>query len=511
MRKVILLVVGLALGVISWGQELQKEKVSSSAISAKLLFIDYGTPNDLDDLKVTNGLEIGYLHNFNRFIGIGIPIKVGVANVFEDINNRNIVSIDGLLRLQYQGSEESPVIPYIFGGVGIVSEMNNDNNRQIPLGGGLNIRVGQNSYVNLQGEYRMSEVENRNNLQLGFGYVYKFGKLDRDRDGIADDVDACPDIAGVASADGCPDADEDGIVDAQDHCPQVPGIPELSGCPDSDGDGVADGDDQCPDQPGTVDGCPDGDEDGIADKADDCPEVAGTPELNGCPDRDGDGIRDSEDDCPNQAGTAATNGCPDTDGDGITDKMDACPEVAGTEKTRGCPDRDGDGVADADDRCPDVEGPYSGCPDSDGDGLMDADDRCPDEAGLITNKGCPEIAEEDQEILDLAMGSVQFQTGRSTLLAASFQVLNQVVSIMNEYPDYFMSINGHTDSVGDEASNQILSEERAKSCYDYLISKGINPNRLTFKGFGETAPMADNSTSVGRLMNRRVEFNMYIP
>lgn len=511
MKNVISLLICVGIGLQLWGQELKKEKVSSDAISIKLLFIDYGTPNNLDDLKITNGLEIGYLHNFNRFIGIGIPIKVGVVNVFEDVNNRNIVSIDGLLRLQYQGSEESLVIPYIFGGAGIVSELNKDNNMQIPLGGGLNIRLGQNSYASLQAEYRKSEVENRNNLQYGIGYVYKFGKMDKDRDGIADEEDACPDIPGVVSGNGCPDADEDGIVDIQDHCPQIPGIPELSGCPDSDGDGVADGDDLCPDQPGIVDGCPDSDEDGVADGSDDCPEVPGTAELNGCPDRDGDGIQDSEDDCPNEAGSASTNGCPDTDGDGITNKMDDCPEVAGTARTRGCPDRDGDGVADADDRCPDVEGPYSGCPDTDGDGLMDADDRCPDVAGLITNKGCPEIAEEAQEVLDLAMGSVQFQTGKSTLLAASFQVLDQVVEIMKEYPDYFMSINGHTDNVGNEDSNLLLSEERAKACFDYLIEKGIDSKRLSYKGFGEMAPMANNATSVGRMRNRRVEFNMYIP
>ncbi|PHN02985.1 OmpA family protein [Flavilitoribacter nigricans] len=511
MRKIIFLLVCVGLGLQLSGQEMQKEKVSSSAISAKLLFIDYGTPNDLDDLKVTNGLEIGFLYNFNRFIGIGVPLKVGVANVFEDINNRNIISVDGVLRLQYQAAEESPVIPYIFGGVGYVSEVSNQNNMQIPLGAGLNIRLGQNSYGNIQGEYRMSDLENRNNLQLGVGYVYKFGKMDRDRDGIADNEDDCPDIAGVASANGCPDADGDGIVDLQDHCPQVPGIPELSGCPDRDGDGVADDDDQCPDEPGTVDGCPDSDEDGVADKSDDCPEVPGVAELNGCPDRDGDGIKDAEDKCPDEAGTAATNGCPDRDGDGIIDAEDECPDEAGTARTRGCPDRDGDGVADADDRCPDVEGPYSGCPDTDGDGLMDADDSCPDTPGLITNKGCPEIAEEVKEVLEFAMRAVQFQTGKSTLLPASFQVLDQIVDIMGQYPDYSMSINGHTDSVGDESSNQLLSEERAKACYAYLISKGISPSRLSFQGFGESSPIADNNRSRGRMLNRRVEFNLYIP
>lgn len=511
MKKFIFFLVCLSIFTQLLAQEKRKEKSSSNALSAKLLYIDYGWPNKLEDLKGTNGLEIGYLHNFNRFIGVGVPLKIGVANVFEDVNNRTIISIDGIIRLQYQQSGQSAVIPYIFGGAGIASEMGEESNTQYPLGGGLNIRLGQNSYLNVQGEYRISEMENRNNFQLGGGYVYQFGKMDKDRDGIADEDDACPDIAGVASGNGCPDADGDGVVDVQDQCPQVPGIEELSGCPDRDADGITDAADQCPDTPGTVAGCPDMDEDGVADKMDDCPEVAGIADLNGCPDRDGDGVKNADDDCPDAAGTAATNGCPDTDGDGIADGKDDCPEIPGTARTSGCPDRDGDGVADGDDRCPDVEGPYSGCPDTDGDGLMDADDRCPKNPGLISNDGCPEIAGEAQEILDLAMGSVQFQSGKSTLLEASFQVLDQIVEIMNDYPDYSMSINGHTDNTGEEAFNQTLSEKRAKTCYDYLVAKGISANRLNYQGYGEEVPMADNRTSVGRLMNRRVEFNMYIP
>lgn len=509
MKKFIFLVV--CVGFLNTLLAQVKDKVSSDAISIKLLFIDYGRPNDLEGLKVTNGLEIGYVHNFNRFVGLAFPVKLGVANVYEDINNRTFASIDALLRLQYQQSEESKVIPYIFGGAGVVSELNKSGNRQLPLGGGLQFRLGKNSYANVQAEYRKSNKENRNNLQFGIGYLYKFGITDRDRDGIADEVDACPDVAGIASGNGCPDEDGDGVIDMQDHCPQVPGIEALSGCPDRDGDGVADADDACPDESGSANGCPDSDGDGVANRQDECPTIAGVAALHGCPDSDGDGIADAVDECPTKAGSAASNGCPDRDGDGIADKSDACPDVAGTLRTRGCPDRDGDGVADADDKCPDVEGPYSGCPDSDGDGLMDADDRCPDTPGLITNKGCPEIGGEVQDVLDLAMGSVQFNSGQATLIKTSYQVLDQIVVIMNQYLDYNMSINGHTDSQGDDDSNMLLSEERAKACYDYLASKGIDPKRLSFKGYGETVPISDNTTSFGRSLNRRVEFNMYIP
>ena len=132
---------------------------------------------------------------------------------------------------------------------------------------------------------------------------------DRDKDGIPDDKDACPDQPGIKTADpetnGCPsDRDKDGIVDTDDACPDQPGPPskdpKTNGCPppppDRDGDGIADKDDACPDQAGV--------------KTD-------NPQTNGCPpdpDRDKDGIANEDDACPDQAGPADSdpkkNGCP---------------------------------------------------------------------------------------------------------------------------------------------------------------------------------------------------------
>lgn len=146
-------------------------------------------------------------------------------------------------------------------------------------------------------------------------------------------------LAGFSFAFGDGDTDRDGVKDSQDACPEVPGLESLNGCPDDDGDGIRNSDD-------------------------DCPLTAGLAALNGCPDADGDGIKDSDDACPNVAGIAALNGCPDADGDGITDADDACPNAAGSKEMNGCPDADGDGVADKDDKCPAVPGPASnnGCP-----------------------------------------------------------------------------------------------------------------------------------------------------
>ncbi len=491
----------------------QEETRSPHAMGAKLLFVDYGTPNDIDDLKITNGLEVLYSYNLNRWLNIAIPVKAGVMNVMEDINNRNFVSIDGLLQLNLT-KPSSRLIPYLFGGAGIVGERDAGSNFQIPAGLGFNIRVGKNSYVNLQGEYRLSNTENRDNLQAGLGYIYRLGQSqqDTDRDGTPDATDACPKEPGPEKTMGCPDRDTDGIADKNDQCPDAKGTEATQGCPDQDGDGFADNKDECPTIAGKIKGCPDTDGDGIADKEDQCPEAAGTEATRGCPDRDNDGIADQFDDCPDQAGIAANRGCPikDTDSDGVPDEMDKCPTEKGTTATMGCPDRDGDGVIDSQDRCPDKAGTFAGCPDSDGDGLVDPDDACPNEAGPTTNRGCPELKEEVKEVLEFAMRAVQFETGRATLKPESYPVLDQIVQIMKQYPVYSLRISGHTDNVGSDSTNKILSEQRAKTCYEYLAASGIDATRMSFYGFGEIKPIASNNTAEGKRLNRRTEFELYI-
>jgi outer membrane protein OmpA-like peptidoglycan-associated protein/opacity protein-like surface antigen len=116
--------------------------------------------------------------------------------------------------------------------------------------------------------------------------------LDTDGDGINDDVDKCPNEAGVAKYNGCPvpDSDKDGINDEEDKCPNEAGIAKYNGCP-----------------------IPDSDKDGINDEEDKCPSEAGPASNNGCPvlDRDGDGVNDDADKCPDVAGPASNNGCPE--------------------------------------------------------------------------------------------------------------------------------------------------------------------------------------------------------
>ena len=256
----------------------------------------------------------------------------------------------------------------------------------------------------------------------------------------------------------------------------------------------------------------DTDGDGIYDKDDECPEVPGLEQFKGCPDTDGDGIEDRTDACPEVAGPAEFQGCPDTDGDGIADKDDACPDVAGLKALGGCPDADGDGVTDKSDKCPDVKGPKenAGCPwpDTDGDGVLDKDDKCPSVKGTVANLGCPEITEEQIKKLNEYAKTILFNSGKSTFKEQTFPVLQNIASILKEYPGARFIIEGHTDSDGSNALNQTLSENRAAAGKGYLIENGIENSRLESAGFGETKPITTNKTAKGKAQNRRVEVKL---
>ncbi|NLA23530.1 MAG: OmpA family protein, partial [Bacteroidales bacterium] len=230
-------------------------------------------------------------------------------------------------------------------------------------------------------------------------------------------------------------------------------------------------------------------------------------------DSDGDGVADKFDKCPDTPKGIAVdeNGCPhDRDGDGVPDYLDECPDVAGLVALNGCPDRDGDGIPDHLDECPDVAGlaEFNGCPDRDGDGIPDHLDRCPDVPGIPENRGCPEVKEETKKVFEQALTGIQFETGKDVIKRASFPILDKVVKVMEENPEYSLNICGHTDNIGNPDKNMDLSDRRAKSVKQYLIDKGIEEKRMNAEGFGDTKPVEDNKTSQGRAKNRRVEFKV---
>ncbi|MCA9537938.1 MAG: OmpA family protein [Myxococcales bacterium] len=299
------------------------------------------------------------------------------------------------------------------------------------------------------------------------GFAWHNRVYDRDGDGLLDEVDKCPDDPedkdGFQDEDGCPDPDndQDTILDVVDACQLDPedhdDWEDADGCPDPDNDNdkILDVDDKCPNEPETVnqwqdqDGCPD--------------EV---------PDTDGDGLLDPVDKCPQQP----------EDKDGFEDE-DGCPD----------PDNDQDGLLDTVDQCPNQPETRNGFEDQDG---------CPDERPTPT---LVRVTKQKIEILE----KVFFHTNKTSIKPESFNVLQQVAEVLVQNPQIKrVRIEGHTDSVGKDAYNLKLSQGRAESVRKFLTDRGVDVSRLDAVGFGETMPIADNSTSDGRAENRRVEFTI---
>ena len=106
------------------------------------------------------------------------------------------------------------------------------------------------------------------------------------------------------------------------------------------------------------------------------------------------------------------------------------------------------------------------------------------------------------------MDKVLFQFNSATLEATSSAQLNKLVAYLQRNPTMKILVKGHTSSEGSEEYNQKLSESRSKSVVDYLISKNIGKERLTFKGFGKSQPIHTDGTEESRQQNRRVEFEI---
>ncbi|MGB4848248.1 MAG: OmpA family protein, partial [Saprospiraceae bacterium] len=106
----------------------------------------------------------------------------------------------------------------------------------------------------------------------------------------------------------------------------------------------------------------------------------------------------------------------------------------------------------------------------------------------------------------IALQNIFFESGSSILLPSSIPELNKLKQTLQTNAGMKIEIRGYTDNVGTEESNLRLSEARAVSVFQYLKDKGIDKNRLSYKGFGETSPVANNETESGRQQNRRTEF-----
>lgn len=385
------------------------------------------------------------------------------------------------------------------------------------------------------------------------GLEYQPLHKDTDKDGVYDNDDACLTTPGLEEYKGCPNPDEDKdgwceewILSAElakmfschmtDLCPVEPGLDEYHGCPNPDTDADA-WCDAWVQEPGVADFF-------MCKMTDLCPEQAGTDDSYGCPN-------------------------PDTDADAWCDEWvqteelatalqckltDLCPLIAGEDAFEGCPnpDADSDGMCapyvedlalgsqflcSGTDKCPDVAEDFDsfqdedGCPDfdNDNDGICDPwvaqspnpaqyacinSDACPNEPETINgyrdDDGCPDkgkqiviVTEDRIEIKD----KVFFDTNKASIKKKSFSLLEQVALTMIAHREIkHVVVEGHTDDRGKHDYNVELSKGRAKSVMDFLISKGVDPSRLSYEGYGPDRPLDPKKNSAARALNRRVEF-----
>ncbi len=316
-----------------------------------------------------------------------------------------------------------------------------------PVGGGMAFQVSEKISLDLEALYHFS----------GTDYLDDLKSPDHDDGWWTASIGVTIHFAPPRDTDG------DGILDKNDADPlraeDFDGYQDEDGAPDldNDADGIPDVDDQAPLEPEDHDGYKD--EDGIPD-----------------PDNDGDGIPDVKDKAPNQAEDMDhfqdEDGVPDpdNDGDGIPDSQDKCP---GTDQTVAA----GQSTAET----------MNGYQDEDG---------CPDEKPAIA------VAQGQAIVLK----GVYFKTNSAELTPESKQILNKVAKTLKENPDIVVEIRGYTDNTGSYKANVRLSQRRAESVRNYLISKGVDGKRLIAKGYGPENPIAPNDTAEGRAKNRRIEF-----
>ena len=225
-------------------------------------------------------------------------------------------------------------------------------------------------------------------------------------------------------------------------------------------------------------------------------------------DDDKDGIPNSIDLCPNDAGDENFGGCPllDDDNDGLANHEDRCPTEAGDIAFAGCPDSDGDRIADIFDLCPNEPGTRAckGCPDMDNDKIPDAIDKCPTEAGRADNEGCPMAALGEELGFKGIIQPIIFENEQYYLNKSSVENLDNIILLMNRYPNSVLSISGIAYDNEDANNNNILSDKRAKSCFQYLTKRGISEDRITYQGLGSSRSV--NSTN----LQRSVEFQLFM-
>lgn len=311
-----------------------RTKVSFADFGAGLLW--QGQWGSTGNLKSSLGMSLSHIHLPNEgFFGevYDLPMRTTIHGSLDmKIDNRLILTPHFLL--QKQGVHQEVLYGVKINGT---FDKNADFNAGMAyrMGDAVLVQVGMeigNKSIWASYDANVSGLDaatgGRGALELGlylrFDQNPKKKLKDTDGDGVFDNRDKCPKVAGLKELQGCPEAgaevtfdtDKDGLNDDLDECPLEPGQRQFHGCNDRDGDGIYDQEDSCPEIFGHFEnhGCPifdrDTDKDGVADREDECVFIKGQPELNGCPDTDRDGLSDLDDQCPYLRGLREFGGCP---------------------------------------------------------------------------------------------------------------------------------------------------------------------------------------------------------
>lgn len=393
---------------------------------------------------------------------------------------------------------------------------------------------------------------------------------DSDKDGIPDKYDLCPFLKGDAKLQGCPDRDGDGITDDKDACPNTLGLAIYEGCPDTDGDGIIDKYDICPNEVGIgrYRGCPT--EQKLISSANDSTKnkplasldtVKVIVEPNMAPLKpvvitQSGGQKDSltlnnnfekpvvTENAPPQyiseKPTMKPTESPLTVIDTTISRANKPIEVVESpqyisEKPTAKPTELPVTAIDTMILRPDKPIQVVGMPRDTPQYISENPLKKPVETTkplsqtsvLTPEKPVSVIpAEPIKSYLENAtvvdtlgnafnivrnhytINPIYFETSKASYGPESLAILDEIAYIMLENPLYRLRIMGHTDKTGKASSNQTLSINRAKMCYVYLQKKGVSSKQMSYKGFGQTQPAADNDTEEARQLNRRVEFEI---
>lgn len=276
---------------------------------------------------------------------------------------------------------------------------------------------------------------------------------------------------------------------------------------DTDVDGLSDGDEYLKHKTNPLN--KDTDTDGLSDYD----EVSVHKSNPLVADTDSDGLNDGDEVMKHKTDPLKA----DTDNDGLNDNEEVMKSKTNPLKA----DTDGDGLKDGDEVMKHKTDPLKA--DTDGDGLKDGDevlkyktnplnkdtDSGSVEDGVEVKRGTDPLNADDDVVkvgVPIILEGITFEVNKATIKPESEETLMKVLKTLQTYPEIEVEISGHTDSDGSAQSNLRLSQARADAVKDWLVNKGIEPKRITTKGYGEYKPIADNKTKEGKAKNRRIEF-----